>query len=292
MPSPARIKLIAVGFLTACMVQAALWFVGLVFTKPEPFGTILLLLLKSVPVLLNNGWHYGLFLAIAAAVPAAIVIWITEHFALRRLVYHLVASIALVSLFFGGDLLRWSSDPWWGRNAGQHYAAAFFSGIVYWMIAGRSAGSTDGLESNRFIPHLVTIFLALMAACIAIPVAGGVIGMVTTFGNQILTFRDFLIGAQYAIYLTSLFGSPFLLWVIAAECFRIRSAFFYWLAGFAIFLLQATWLYWFSTITPTYEFSQIVFMVVFMVINGVVFGLTYWAIAGRHAGQWRREQVQ
>jgi hypothetical protein len=89
---------------------------------------------------------------------------------------------------------------------------------------------------------------------------------------------------------TAAFSSflPTLLGVALAEALRIRSALIYAVAGAVLMLLGYYgagfgWSYEESIDRPPPPISRAAEIVV---AAGVVFGLTYWAIAGRRAGVW------
>lgn len=94
-----------------------------------------------------------------------------------------------------------------------------------------------------------------------------------TFGAGVTVFSSFL---------------PTLLGIALAEALRIRSALIYALAGAALTLVG----YYSAGFGWSYEESidhappLISRAVEIAVAAGAVFGLTYWAIAGRRAGVW------
>lgn len=82
---------------------------------------------------------------------------------------------------------------------------------------------------------------------------------------------------------------PILIAVVLAEAFSIRSLVIQATAGAAIFLLG----YYSAGFTSTYEESidrpppPISRQAEIAAAVGVVFGFTYWLIAGRNSGRWR-----
>lgn len=85
------------------------------------------------------------FVAAFSFVPAVIAILVTETFGLRSVVLHAVAG-GLIGLFCGytlgviGPLPRFDFDMPLGTNFELLAAAGIAAGLIYWLIAGRSAG--------------------------------------------------------------------------------------------------------------------------------------------------------
>lgn len=144
----------------------------------------------------------------------------------------------------------------------------------------------------RLIGRLFVIFFGFLIACMAA-------GMTLAFGLlggewQMLQADPVARGTFWA---TSFVGTgltgfasfmPLLLVAILTEAFRLRSAIFYALAGVAIALFA----YYSWGFGNPYEESidapgPIARGIELVVAAGVVFGLVYWAVAGRKAGAWR-----
>jgi hypothetical protein len=144
----------------------------------------------------------------------------------------------------------------------------------------------------RLIGRLFVIFFGFLIACMA---AGMTIAFGLLAGQWQLLETDPV--AQGAFWITSAVGTsvagfasfmPLVLVAILAEAFRLRSAIFYALAGVGIALFAY---YSWGFVNP-YEESidapgPIVRGIELVIAAGVVFGLTYWAVAGRKAGAWR-----
>ena len=85
------------------------------------------------------------FVAAFSFVPAVIAILVTETFGLRSVLFHALAG-GLIGLFCGytlgfiGPLPRFDFDLPLGTNFELLAAAGIAAGLVYWLIAGRSAG--------------------------------------------------------------------------------------------------------------------------------------------------------
>ena len=85
------------------------------------------------------------FVAAFSFVPAVIAMLVTETFGLRSVLFHALAG-GLIGLFCGytlgfiGPLPRIDFDMPLGTNFELLAAAGIAAGLVYWLIAGRSAG--------------------------------------------------------------------------------------------------------------------------------------------------------
>jgi hypothetical protein len=85
------------------------------------------------------------FVAAFSFVPAIIAILVTETFGLRSVLIYALAG-GLIGLFCGyslgfiGPLPRFDFDMPLGTNFELLTAAGIAAGLVYWLIAGRSAG--------------------------------------------------------------------------------------------------------------------------------------------------------
>jgi putative copper export protein len=143
----------------------------------------------------------------------------------------------------------------------------------------------------RFIGRVFVIFFAFLIACMA---AGFTIAF-GFFGQEwALLQSDPVARASFWIATavgTSFTGAkaflPLLLVIILAEAFRFRSIIFYALAGVGIALIA--W-YGLGFVNP-YEESidapgPVNHGLQQVIAAGVVFGLAYWALAGRKAGKW------
>jgi len=144
-----------------------------------------------------------------------------------------------------------------------------------------------------FIGRIVVILFALfMATAMA-----GIAAAIALLGAEMHMLgldpaeRAFFWGtATVASGATVLVGFlPILIAVVLAEAYRVRSLLVYALAGAAILLLC----YYGAGFTSTYEESidypppPISREAEIAAAVGVVFGFTYWLIAGRNAGRWR-----
>jgi hypothetical protein len=94
-----------------------------------------------------------------------------------------------------------------------------------------------------------------------------------TFGAGVTFFSSFV---------------PLLIGIVLAEALRIRSALIYALAGAALMLLGYVnaGFGWSQEESIDYAPPPISRAAEIAAAAGVVFGLTYWAIAGRRAGMW------
>ena len=143
----------------------------------------------------------------------------------------------------------------------------------------------------RFITRVFVIFFSFVAACIT---AGLTIGFGLLAGQWQLLHDDPF--AQGVFWITSVVGTsfagaasfgPLFLLVIMAEAFRWRSILLYALAGIVIaFIAYWSWGFWNPYEESIDQPGPLFRGVEIVMAAGVVFGLTYWAMAGRKAGAW------
>ncbi len=144
-----------------------------------------------------------------------------------------------------------------------------------------------------FLGRIIVIFFALFMATLA----GGIAAAVALLGaelhmigngplEQVFFWGTAALVSGFTIMVGFL---PILIAVVLAEAFSIRSLLIHAVAGAAILLLG----YYSAGFTGTYEESidhpppPISREAEIATAVGVVFGLVYWAIAGRTAGRWR-----
>lgn len=142
---------------------------------------------------------------------------------------------------------------------------------------------------SRIAVILFALFMATAMAGIAAAVALLGAGM-HMLGPDPAEHAFFWGTAAVASGTTMLVGFlPILISVVLAEAYRVRSLLVHALAGAAILLLG----YYGAGFTSTYEESidypppPISREAEIAAAVGVVFGFTYWLIAGRNAGRWR-----
>ena len=144
-----------------------------------------------------------------------------------------------------------------------------------------------------FIGRIVVILFALFvaAAMAGIAAAIALLGAEMHMLGPDPTEHAFFWGtAAVASGATVLVGFlPILIAVVLGEAYSVRSLLVHALAGAAILLLG----YYGAGFTSTYEESidypppPISREAEIAAAVGVVFGFTYWLIAGRNAGRWR-----
>ncbi len=124
------------AFWVASLAAAAVMVLG---AAPELPTT------DDFPLLTVFIFTVSAFVAAFSFVPAVIAILVTETFGLRSVVLHAVAG-GLIGLFCGytlgviGPLPRFDFDMPLGTNFELLAAAGIAAGLIYWLIAGRSAG--------------------------------------------------------------------------------------------------------------------------------------------------------
>ena len=142
---------------------------------------------------------------------------------------------------------------------------------------------------GRTIVIIFALFMAALAAGIAAAIA--LLGVEMQVAGTDPVGHVFFWGtAIFASGVTIFVGFlPILIAVVLAEAFAIRSLLIQAAAGAAILLLG----YYSAGFASTYEESidhpppPISREAEIAAAVGVVFGFTYWLIAGRNAGRWR-----
>ena len=141
---------------------------------------------------------------------------------------------------------------------------------------------------GRFFVIVFALFLAALAAAIAVTFAVAAFALRVPTGDPI--DQIFVWGLGVLASGIAAFGAflPMLIAVAVAEIFAIRSGLMYALGGAVVMLIG----YYSAGVASTYAESidvappMISREVEIIAAMGVVFGLTYWAIAGRRAGAW------
>jgi len=142
---------------------------------------------------------------------------------------------------------------------------------------------------GRIVVILFGLFMAAAMAGIAAAIA--LLGLqLHMLGPEPADHMIFWGTAAIASGITVFVGFlPVLIAVVLSEAFSIRSLLIQAAAGAAILLLA----YYSAGFTSTYEESidypppPISREAEIVAAVGIVFGLTYWLIAGRNAGRWR-----
>ncbi len=149
------------------------------------------------------------------------------------------------------------------------------------------------------IGRIIVIIFAVMLASIAagIAIAVGLLGLDWHyFGGDVIDRVSFLVLMFVGASFTGVVGLlPMAILIAIAESFKIRSLLVHALAGAAMLVLG----YYGSGLSnKRYEESidrpppPISRATEIAAAAGVVFGLTYWAIAGRRAGAWRERRTR
>ncbi|WP_223970316.1 hypothetical protein ACE103_27115 [Bradyrhizobium sp. ma5] len=130
------LALVLKGWLVSCLAAAAsLFVVGLANQIYHPDGlTAASLTAGFVLSLLHLA-----FIALISAIPAALVIWITEGLRIRFVGVFVMAGAAI------GWLGQGLMTPWPDRILWPFVCAGLISGATYWYVAVRGRAETDVL---------------------------------------------------------------------------------------------------------------------------------------------------
>lgn len=146
---------------------------------------------------------------------------------------------------------------------------------------------------GRIIVIIFAVMLASLAAGVAI--AMGLLGPEWHgFSGDVVERASFVVLVFFAASFTGAVGLlPLVILIAIAESFKIRSLLVHALAGAAMLVLG----YYGSGLSNRYEESidqpppPISRETEIAAAAGVLFGLVYWAIAGRKAGAWREPRA-
>jgi len=84
---------------------------------------------------------------------------------------------------------------------------------------------------------------------------------------------------------------PLFLTAVVAEAFRLRSILLYGLIGFVVMPAGYFWFGFSDRLEPSAAQLPIGHEVAIAAASGVVFGVVYWLLAGRKAGNWRNRRT-
>jgi len=136
-----RLFLIAFGFLAACLVAGMVVVAAVLFPEFRDIGAGPLD--QSVfQVLIAFGF---IFISGFALLPAAIVALLTEAFSIRSVLAYAIGG-ALVGAACYLSLVPFDTDTWRFDGIVRRHleimtGAGIVAGLMYWVIAGRTAGS-------------------------------------------------------------------------------------------------------------------------------------------------------
>jgi hypothetical protein len=135
-----RIAMIFLGYVLACVAASLILTIGTLTPQWDDFTA---LGMQSVAI-----WAVVMVFAAAigaiAMMPALLVIALAEGFAWRSsLIYAALGGALALSLSFGLDFAGYGGDPEnpLVREREVLAAAGIAGGFVYWLLAGRKAGS-------------------------------------------------------------------------------------------------------------------------------------------------------
>jgi hypothetical protein len=131
------------GWLAGCGAVTVLFsaFVFLVLDRASP-GDRMALLKVSVVGLGTTAPIIFISTVVLTALPAALVIWLSEKFRVRSILFFGCAGVAIGLLIHNVVLRALATNP---RGVGWPFLVyGLAAGLVYWSIAGRDAGSEPG----------------------------------------------------------------------------------------------------------------------------------------------------
>jgi hypothetical protein len=134
----ARIFLVIVGYFLACIAASAILTIG---TLTPEWDDLVAAGFNS-----TTAWIVILVgasaIAAIAMVPSLLLIALTEGFGWRSiLVYGVLGAGLALALSYGLDFAGYVGDSFLAREREVLAASGIVGGFVYWLIAGRGAGS-------------------------------------------------------------------------------------------------------------------------------------------------------
>jgi uncharacterized membrane protein YuzA (DUF378 family) len=148
---------------------------------------------------------------------------------------------------------------------------------------------------GRIFVVVFAVFVASLAAGVAVAV--GLLGPEWhAFTGDVVERGTFSVMVFTGAVFTGAIGLlPLAILIGIAEAFNIRSLLAYAVAGIAVLVLG----YYSSALAPpSYEESidrpppAVRHETEVVMAAGIVFGVTFWALAGRNAGRWRERRQQ
>jgi hypothetical protein len=136
-----RLFLIAFGFLAACLVAGMIVVTAVLFPEFSDIGTSGLDQ-SVIQVLIGFGF---IFISGFALLPAAIIALLTEAFSIRSVLAYAIGG-ALVGAACYLSLVPFDTDTWRFDGIVRRHleimtGAGIVAGLMYWVIAGRTAGA-------------------------------------------------------------------------------------------------------------------------------------------------------
>jgi predicted neutral ceramidase superfamily lipid hydrolase len=135
-----RILLVIVGYILACVAASIVLTIGTLTPQWDDLSSLGL----PSAILWSVVGVGAAFIAAIAAPPALLVIALAEGFALRSgLVYAVLGAVLALSLSYGLDFAGYVGEPGGSlaREREVIVAAGIAGGFIYWLLAGRGAGS-------------------------------------------------------------------------------------------------------------------------------------------------------
>ena len=136
----ARIFLVIVGYFLACIAASAILTIGTLTPEWDDLVAAGFNSAAAWAVILVG----ALVIAAIAMVPSLLVIALAEGFGWRSIViYGVLGGVLALALSYGLDFAGYVGDPdsFLAREREVLAASGIAGGFVYWLVAGRGAGS-------------------------------------------------------------------------------------------------------------------------------------------------------
>jgi hypothetical protein len=135
-----RIAMLIIGYILACLAASIVLTIGTLaprWNDLAAFG-------DQAAVLWPVAGVGAIFIASIAVLPALLVIALAEGFAWRSiLVYAALGGVLGLALYYGFNFAGYAGEPdgYLAREREVIAGAGIAGGLVYWLFAGRNAGS-------------------------------------------------------------------------------------------------------------------------------------------------------
>jgi hypothetical protein len=136
-----RIMVVIIAYILACVAASLVLAIGMLTPDWDDLSSLGL----QTAVMWSVVGVGAVFIAVVAMLPTLLVVALAEGFAWRSiLVYGVLGGALALALRYGLDFTGYVGEPesYLARQREVIAAAGIAGGLVYWLFAGRKAGSS------------------------------------------------------------------------------------------------------------------------------------------------------